>query len=122
MFIPYPITENVILDSSTNRVMITNLYADKDLTVRLPQPYRSRVLEVLLLSKHKITLHTNSEVFRFLAAPPALTLTVGGSNKCVGRYLRLETYETFWVLTSTSIPERNIRFEEKQCLDTLTTN
>ena len=119
---PYPLTENVILPPNSNRLLITNLYADREVTVRLPNPYTSRTFEVLLLSRHAIQLHTNSEVFRFLASPPALILRVGGSEKCVGRSLKIVSYETYWRVVATSLPDRNIQFKEIPCLVTPTTN
>ena len=122
MYMPFPLIDDVIMESGSNRLLITNLYAEKDIIVRLPKPYTSRVFEVLLLSKYKVTLHTNSEVYSFLTSPPALTLTVGGSEKCVGRSLKIASYESYWRITSTSLPDRYIKFEENKCLDTLTTN
>lgn len=122
MFTPFPVTENTILDLSDNRLLLTNLYAEKDVIIRLPRPYTSRVFEILLLSKRKIILHTNSDIYRFLADPPALTLTVGGSSSCVGRSLKIETFNSYWRLVSSSLPDRYIKFEEKPCLDILMTN
>ena len=119
---PYPLTDNVILTTDSNRLLITNLYAEKEITVRLPSPYTSKVFEVLLLSKFPIRLHTNSEVFRFLASPPTISLLVGGSDRCVGRSLKIESYETYWRVIASSLPDKNIKFEEIKCLDTPTTN
>ena len=96
----------------TTRLLITNLYADHNITVRLPSPYNAKTFEVLLLSLHKITLHTNSEVFRFLAHPPCKKLTVGGNYRSIGRSLTIEAYDSFWRIVHTSIPDQNIIFEE----------
>lgn len=119
---PFPLDDDIILEPTANRLLLTNLYAEKVITVRLPNPYTSKTFQVLLLSKYALRLHTNSEVFQFLAAPPVTTLLLGGSLKSVGRSLTIQSYETFWRITETSLPDRNIKFEELPCLDTPTTN
>jgi hypothetical protein len=112
MLTPFPITDDVILEADANRLLITNLYAEKEITVRLPSAYSQKSFEVLLLSKFPIVLHTNSEVYQFLAATPTKKLRLGGSMRSVGRTLTIETYDTYWRIVSTSIPDIDIQFKE----------
>jgi hypothetical protein len=108
----FPASNDVMIPESANRLLITNEHAEKDIVIRLPRLQDRKTFEVLLLSPYRVTLHTNSETTRFLAARPTLKLTVGGDESCVGRSIVINAFQGYWRIFNNSIPEPNIVFED----------
>jgi hypothetical protein len=109
---PFSLTEDLILASDANRLLITNQEAKGKLTIYLPPAYDYKIFEILLLSEYKVVISTNSETSKFLTKPPKSKLIVGGSYASVGRSITITSYDNSWRIIATSLQESQIIFEE----------